>query len=123
MDCICDIFNSSYHLQIHLLITMSQETKDITNMALPGITIRNFVWIMSGIFTIVFSGIIGYYNIMRKLDGIDRIQSNINVIQTRVDNNTIELNNLQQHTIPSLDNRMSIMEEKMKDKMFIKTAP
>jgi hypothetical protein len=102
---------------------MSQETKDITNMALPGITIRNFVWIMSGIFTIVFSGIIGYYNIMRKLDGIDRIQSNINVIQTRVDNNTIELNNLQQHTIPSLDNRMSIMEEKMKDKMFIKTAP
>ena len=103
--------------------TKEQQITDITTMAVPGITVRNFVWIMSGILTIVFAGMIGYLNIMRKLDGIDGIKNNMNVIQTRVDNNTIELNNLQQHTLPSLDNRMSIMEERMKDKVFIKDAP
>lgn len=100
-----------------------EQITDITTMAVPGITVRNFVWIMSGILTIVFAGMFGYINIMRKLDGIDRIQSNMNVIQIRVDNNTIDIKNLQQHTIPSLDNRMSIMEERMKDKVFIKNAP
>lgn len=97
--------------------------RDITKVEIRGISIKNFVWIMSGIVGIVISGMLAYFNIMRKLDGIGAIQTNISVIQTRIESNTIDIRNLQQHTIPSLDNRMSIMEEKMKDKVFIKEAP
>lgn len=100
-----------------------QPEKDITKVEIRGVSIRNFVWIMSGILGIAISGMIAYFNIIRKLDGLGAIQTNISVIQTRVESNSVDLRNLQQHTIPSLDNRMSIMEEKMKDKVFIKDVP
>lgn len=101
---------------------MEDKIKDFTNTAVPGVTVRNFVWIMSGIIGLIVGGMIGYFNIIRKLDGIDAIRGNINVISTKVDNNSVEIKQMQQHTIPSLDNRMSIMEERMKDKIFIKDA-
>ena len=102
---------------------MEDKIKDFTNTAVPGVTVRNFVWIMTGIITIVVSGMLGYFNIMSKLDKIDTINGNINIISTKVDNNSSEIKYIQQHTLPSLDNRMSIMEERMKDKIFIKDAP
>jgi hypothetical protein len=73
-----------------------------------------------GIVTILITVMTTYFSIVRKLDGLNVIQNNVNVISTKVENNSEDIKNLQQHTIPSLDNRMSIMEEKMKDKVFIK---
>jgi cell division protein FtsL len=77
---------------------------------------------MGGIVTVLVTVMTTYFSIIRKLDGLNEIQNNINVISTKVENNSEDIKNLQQHTIPSLDNRMSIMEEKMKDKIFIKNA-
>jgi hypothetical protein len=77
---------------------------------------------MGGIVTILITVMTTYFSIVRKLDGLNVIQNNVNVISTKVENNTEDIKNLQQHIIPSLDNRMSIMEEKMKDKMFIKNV-
>jgi hypothetical protein len=77
---------------------------------------------MGGIVTVLVTVMTTYFSIIRKLDGLNVIQNNINVISTKVENNSEDIKNLQQHIIPSLDNRMSIMEEKMKDKIFIKNA-
>lgn len=97
-----------------------EEKKEIIDKELRGITARNLTWFMGGIVTILITVMTTYFSIVRKLDALNVIQNNINVISTKVDNNSEDIKNLQQHTIPSLDNRMSIMEEKMKDKMFIK---
>ena len=97
-----------------------EEKKEIIDKELRGITARNLVWFIGGIITILITVMTTYFSIVRKLDGLNVIQNNINVISTKVENNTEDIKNLQQHTIPSLDNRMSIMEEKMKDKVFIK---
>ena len=100
---------------------MSEEEKqEIIDKELRGITARNLTWFIGGIVTILITVMTTYFSIVRKLDGLNVIQNNINVISTKVENNSEDIKNLQQHTIPSLDNRMSIMEEKMKDKMFIK---
>jgi hypothetical protein len=77
---------------------------------------------MSGFATVLITVMTTYFSIIRKLDGLNVMQNNINIISTKVDNNTEDIKNLQQHIIPSLDNRMSIMEEKMKDKIFIKSV-
>jgi hypothetical protein len=77
---------------------------------------------MSGFATVLITVMTTYFSIIRKLDGLNVMQNNINIISTKVENNTEDIKNLQQHTIPSLDNRMSIMEEKMKDKIFIKSV-
>lgn len=97
-----------------------EEKKEIIDKELRGITARNLAWFIGGIITILITVMTTYFSIVRKLDGLNVIQNNINVISTKVENNTEDIKNLQQHTIPSLDNRMSIMEEKMKDKVFIK---
>lgn len=97
-----------------------EERKGIIDKELRGITARNLAWFIGGIITILITVMTTYFSIVRKLDGLNVIQNNINVISTKVENNTEDIKNLQQHTIPSLDNRMSIMEEKMKDKVFIK---
>lgn len=100
---------------------MSEEEKqEIIDKELRGITARNLTWFIGGIVTILITVMTTYFSIVRKLDGLNVIQNNINVISTKVENNSEDIKNLQQHIIPSLDNRMSIMEEKMKDKMFIK---
>jgi|SRR6185312_9834991 len=97
-----------------------EEKQEIIDKELRGITARNLTWFIGGIVTILITVMTTYFSIVRKLDGLNVIQNNINVISTKVENNSEDIKNLQQHTIPSLDNRMSIMEEKMKDKMFIK---
>jgi cell division protein FtsL len=99
-----------------------EEKKEIFDKELKGITARNLAWFMGGIVTILITVMTTYFSIVRKLDGLNVIQNNVNVISTKVENNTEDIKNLQQHIIPSLDNRMSIMEEKMKDKMFIKNV-
>lgn len=104
-----------------------EERKGIIDKELRGITARNLAWFIGGITTILITVMTTYFSIVRKLDGLNVIQNNINVIQnninvisTKVENNSEDIKNLRQQTIPSLDNRMSIMEEKMKDKVFIK---
>jgi hypothetical protein len=99
-----------------------EEKKEIIDKELRGVTARNLIWFMGGIVTVLVTVMTTYFSIIRKLDGLNVIQNNINVISTKVENNSDDIKNLQQHTIPSLDNRMSIMEEKMKDKIFIKNA-
>jgi hypothetical protein len=99
-----------------------EEKQEIIDKELRGITARNLTWFVGGIATILITVMTTYFSIVRKLDGLNVMQNNINVISTKVENNTEDIKNLQQHTIPSLDNRMSIMEEKMKDKMFIKNV-
>jgi hypothetical protein len=99
-----------------------EEKKEIIDKELRGVTARNLIWFMGGIVTVLVTVMTTYFSIIRKLDGLNVIQNNINVISTKVENNSEDIKNLQQHTIPSLDNRMSIMEEKMKDKIFIKNA-
>ena len=99
-----------------------EEKKEIIDKELRGVTARNLIWFMGGIVTVLVTVMTTYFSIIRKLDGLNEIQNNINVISTKVENNSEDIKNLQQHTIPSLDNRMSIMEEKMKDKIFIKNA-
>jgi hypothetical protein len=96
------------------------EKKEIIDKELRGVTARNLTWFIGGIVTVLVTVMTTYFSIIRKLDGLNVIQNNINVISTKVENNSEDIKNLQQHTIPSLDNRMSIMEEKMKDKVFIK---
>jgi cell division protein FtsL len=99
-----------------------EEKKEIIDKELRGVTARNLIWFMGGIVTVLVAVMTTYFSIIRKLDGLNVIQNNINVISTKVENNSEDIKNLQQHIIPSLDNRMSIMEEKMKDKIFIKNA-
>jgi hypothetical protein len=99
-----------------------EEKKEIIDKELRGVTARNLIWFMGGIVTVLVTVMTTYFSIIRKLDGLNVIQNNINVISTKVENNSEDIKNLQQHIIPSLDNRMSIMEEKMKDKIFIKNA-
>lgn len=99
------------------------EKKELIDKELRGVTARNLVWLMTGIVTVLVTVMTTYFSIIRKLDGLNVIQNNIEVISTKVENNTQDIKNLQQHIIPSLDNRMSIMEEKMKDKIFLKEAP
>jgi hypothetical protein len=103
---------------------MSEEEKqEIIDKELRGVTARNLIWLMGGIVTVLVTVMTTYFSIIRKLDGLNVMQNNINVISTKVENNTEDIKNIQQHIIPSLDNRMSIMEEKMKDKIFLKEAP
>jgi hypothetical protein len=99
-----------------------EEKKEIIDKELRGVTARNLIWFMGGIVTVLVTVMTTYFSIIRKLDGLNVIQNNVNVISTKVENNSEDIKNLQQHIIPSLDNRMSIMEEKMKDKIFIKNA-
>jgi hypothetical protein len=99
------------------------EKKEIIDKELRGVTARNLLWLMGGIVTVLITVMSTYFSIIRKLDGLNVMQNNINVMSTKVENNTEDIKNIQQHIIPSLDNRMSIMEEKMKDKVFLKTAP
>lgn len=98
------------------------EKKELIDKEIKGVTGRNLIWLMSGFATVLVTVMTTYFSIIRKLDGLNVMQNNINVISTKVDNNTEDIKNLQQHIIPSLDNRMSIMEEKMKDKVFLKTV-
>jgi hypothetical protein len=103
---------------------MSEDEKqEIIDKELRGVTARNLIWLMGGIVTVLVTVMTTYFSIIRKLDGLNVMQNNINVISTKVENNTEDIKNIQQHIIPSLDNRMSIMEEKMKDKIFLKEAP
>jgi hypothetical protein len=99
-----------------------EERKEIFDKELRGVTARNIAWFVGGIVTVLITVMTTYFSIIRKLDGLNVIQNSVNVISTKVENNTEDIKNIQQHTIPSLDNRMSIMEEKMKDKIFIKDA-
>jgi hypothetical protein len=98
------------------------EKKELIDKEIKGVTGRNLIWLMSGFATVLITVMTTYFSIIRKLDGLNVMQNNINIISTKVENNTEDIKNLQQHTIPSLDNRMSIMEEKMKDKIFIKSV-
>lgn len=99
-----------------------EEKKELIDKELRGVTARNLIWLMGGIGTVLVTVMSTYFSIIRKLDGLNVMQNNINVISTKVENNTEDIKNIQQHIIPSLDNRMSIMEEKMKDKIFLKTV-
>jgi hypothetical protein len=100
-----------------------EERKEIFDKELRGVTARNIAWFVGGIVTVLITVMTTYFSLIRKLDGLNVIQNSVNVIYTKVENNTEDIKNIQQHTIPSLDNRMSIMEEKMKDKVFIKDVP
>lgn len=115
-------YNSSDFLHDNKHEMSEEEKKEIIDKELRGVTARNLIWFMGGIVTVLVTVMTTYFSIIRKLDGLNVIQNNINVISTKVENNSDDIKNLQQHTIPSLDNRMSIMEEKMKDKIFIKNA-
>jgi cell division protein FtsL len=114
--------NSSDFLHGNKYKLMSEEEKkEIIDKELRGVTARNLIWFIGGIVTVLVTVMTTYFSIIRKLDGLNVIQNNVNVIGTKVENNSEDIKNLQQHIIPSLDNRMSIMEEKMKDKVFIKS--
>jgi hypothetical protein len=106
---------------------MEDSNREIIDREISGITFRNLIWFIGGIMTVVLTVITTYFSIIRKLDsytnGINDIQNSVQIINTKVINNTEDIKNIQQHTIPSLDNRMSIMEERMKDKIFIKNVP
>lgn len=100
----------------------TDEKREIIDRELRGITARNLSWFIGGIVTILIAVMTTYSSIVRKLDALNVIQNNIDVISNKVQNNTEDIKNMQQHIIPSLDNRMSIMEERMKDKIFVRDA-
>lgn len=102
---------------------MTLKENEISTKEIRGITAKTLVWLIGGFGTVIVTVMTTYFSIIQKLDRIDTIQGSVNTIEAKLENNSSDIKMIQQHTIPSLDNRMSIMEERMKDKIFIKDAP
>lgn len=98
-------------------------TTELDKREIRGLTARNIAWFFGGIGGILITVMLSYFSILRKLDTIAILQNTQVLTQQRVDNNAADIKQLQQHVIPSLDIRMTRMEEQMKDKIFITNAP
>ena len=97
--------------------------QEIINKEIRGVTAKTIVWFMSGIIALLITIMGTYFSIMRKIDSMAVLQTNMNQIEIKVDNNTLDIKDMKQHLLPSMDTRISIMEEQMKDKVFLKNAP
>lgn len=94
--------------------------KEITSKEIRGITARNLISIFSGFGVVIITVMTTYYNIMRKLDTVNIIQTNIISIESQIQNNSQDIKAIKQQDLPTLNNRISVIEEEIKDKIFYK---
>ena len=102
------------------------ERINIIDREVKGVTARNLLWFQGGVLSILISIIGSYFAIVHKIDsynnGLNIITNTVNMNTNKIETNSNDIKAMENHTLPSLDTRMSIMEEKMKDKVFIKNV-
>jgi len=95
---------------------------EIVNKEIRGVTAKTILWFMGGIVSVIITVMGTYFSIIRKMDTINVIQGSMNAINMKVESNTQEIKDLKQHALPQMDTRISVIEEQMKDKLFLKDA-
>lgn len=93
--------------------------KEIIQKEIRGITIKNLIWFLSGIVSLMIYSAIGYSNIMHAVqDG----QKSDAVMQLQIDVLKADLKALQLHQTDQ-DIRLTRIEEQIKDKIFMTDDP
>ena len=95
------------------------EKRNIVDMEIRGLTIRNFRWMVGGLFTLTVMGVAFYISVMSAI-----LKSNLqnadtskreDVIEQKEAGNEIDIRNLYQNVVPNHDRRISVIEEQLKD--------
>lgn len=98
---------------------VSAQAKEIVDKEIRGVTAKTITWFLGGIISVIITVMGTYFSIIRKMDTINVIQSNVNLINARVDKNIDDIKEIKQHSLPQMDTRISVIEQQLNDKTII----